>query len=39
MLKGEIVGGEVVLVGDYAGAELKLLRRAEGVGAGDQISG
>ena len=39
MLQHEIVGREVVLVGDDAGTQLKLLLGSESIGARDQISG
>jgi hypothetical protein len=39
MLEREVVGREVILVGDYAETELKLLLGAESVGGGDQVGG
>ena len=39
MLQFEIFRGEIVFVGNETGAELKLLRGAERVGGGDQVSG
>ena len=39
MLEGEVVGREVILVGDDAEAQLKLLLDAEGVGGRDQVGG
>jgi hypothetical protein len=39
MLEGEIVGREVVLVGDNADAKLKLLLGAESFGTGDEVGG
>jgi len=39
MLKNDVVGREVVLVGNNSGAELEGLRGGESVGSGDQVSG
>src|SRR5271155_4468197 len=39
MLEREVVGREVVLVGDDADAQLKLLLNAKSVGGGDQVGG
>src|SRR5580698_4578513 len=39
MLEREVVGREVILVGDYAEAQLKLLLDAKSVGGRDQVRG
>ena len=39
MLQREVVGREIILVGDYTEAQLKLLLDAESVGGRDQVGG
>ena len=39
LLKNEVFGGDVVLIGDDSGLQGELLRSLEGVGGGDEIGG
>ena len=39
LLKNQIFGGDVVLVGDDSGLQGELLRSFEGVGGGDEVGG